>query len=501
MGRYPIDTTSSAELLLRGLQTGGSAAATRLAREQAQRQFEADQAERMRQFGIVQAERQRQILEAKQRRMNEARALHAAVIEQLARTAAMRQTFGNTPGMWAPGVLNQPVPDEWDEKWKRAADYALEVGDVEGLEALLREGDTREKRVKNEQIIRYIEAEFGGDPSVLADPQKQNLIRAMKASDDPGALVEKFYAAQEAERRRLEDAARRDRLWYERDLFNRKQQQEDQARREEAESARVGRQLTMNRAAVEVRNAEAEEKRAADALEDEEKKYREATGETMVSSTGNERFVPAPKVVEPTKEELAMAAAMRLPEKERAAKIDTGILDFTGEFDEDDAKKAQVKVEAWEKYDKARKEYEAARDRAKKARDEQARVLTGLQAGVMTGRQNGMAASGRTQAPPTSDQVPGFYPRDYGEPYGAPATPAEGVVPPGGTGAAGAAEQTRDGTDEGFDARVRAVIEQVHSTPDATPDMIFHIVVESDLTDEEAVAVLRAMGIDVAENP
>lgn len=207
MSRYGIDTTSPASLLLQGFQTGANTAETRLRREQQQSQFNVEQQN----YQAELAARAQREAEAKQQRQYAAEALHAAVMEQLGRTSGMRPTYmdaakpglGDVSGITMPDVLNEPMPDESDAQWKRAADAAKDKGNVEGLEVLLKEGNTREKRARNSRILRYFRNEYGGNPGVLADENQRMLYNVLESADDPASLVQRHYEQQDQERRML----------------------------------------------------------------------------------------------------------------------------------------------------------------------------------------------------------------------------------------------------------------------------------------------------------
>lgn len=194
MGRFAttIDTMGPANFLLEGFRSGTAAGASILDRQLRTQGLQEEQ----RQFDVVQQERQRQMEEARQMRAHRAQALHAAVIDQLGRTTKFRPTYGEVGGPYAGDVLGQPAPDPSDEAWRKAADVALQESDVEGLETLLRESPTREKRAANDSLIRWLENEADGNPTILADPEKKRLVEVMKRSQDPMRLFESTYKAQ-----------------------------------------------------------------------------------------------------------------------------------------------------------------------------------------------------------------------------------------------------------------------------------------------------------------
>lgn len=207
MSRYGIDTTAPASFLLQGFQTGANTAETRLRREQQQAQFDVNQQNYQNELA-AQAARQAEI---KQQRQYTAEALHAAVMEQLGRTQGARPTYldaaapglGDISGIGMPDVLNEPMQDDSDTQWQKAADAAKAKGNIEGLEVLLKEGGTREKRVRNSQLVRHFKDVYGGNQNLLADDNMRMLFSTLESADDPAALVQRHYEQQDQERRML----------------------------------------------------------------------------------------------------------------------------------------------------------------------------------------------------------------------------------------------------------------------------------------------------------
>lgn len=201
MARF--DTAAPASLFLDGYRTGANTAETRLRRLQQQSQFDIEEQH----WQAIQADRLRQQQQAMAQRQATADALHAAIAEQIQRTAGMRPTYGEIPGPFDPAAAGMPAPDETDTQWMRAADRARETANVEGLSVLLKEGVSREKRAENAKKLRYVRQAWDGNPSVLAEGPFRTLFNTMTDADDPTPVIQSHYVAQEAERVRLQRKA------------------------------------------------------------------------------------------------------------------------------------------------------------------------------------------------------------------------------------------------------------------------------------------------------